>query len=55
MTTGFLKKHRAAMIIAGSYILLMLVLYLLIPKPTPVRRFAHSQAYSGPERNHDNG
>ena len=38
MTTGFLKKHRAAMIIAGSYILLMLVLYLLIPKPTPVRR-----------------
>ena len=38
MITGFLKKHRAAMIIAGSYILLMLVLYLLIPKPTPVRR-----------------
>ena len=38
MTTGFLKKHRAAMIIAGSYILLMLVLYLLIPRPTPVRR-----------------
>ena len=26
------------MIIAGSYILLMLVLYLLIPRPTPVRR-----------------
>ena len=38
MTTGFLKKHRAAMIIAGSYILLMLFLYLLIPRPTPVRR-----------------
>ena len=38
MITGFLKKHRAAMIITGSYILLMLLLYLLIPRPTPVRR-----------------
>ena len=38
MITGFLKKHRAAIIITGSYILLMLFLYLLIPRPTPVRR-----------------
>ena len=29
MITGFLKKHRAAIIITGSYILLMLLLYLL--------------------------
>ena len=38
MITGFLKKHRAAIIITGSYILLMLFLYLLIPRPAPVRR-----------------
>ena len=38
MITGFLKKHRVAIIITGSYILLMLFLYLLIPRPTPVRR-----------------
>ena len=38
MITGFLKKHRAAIIVTGSYILLMLFLYLLIPRPTPVRR-----------------
>ena len=38
MITRFLKKHRVAIIITGSYILLMLFLYLLIPRPTPVRR-----------------
>ena len=38
MITGFLKKHRAAIIITGSYILLMLCLYLLIPGPNPIRR-----------------